>query len=198
MIPRGLLLLLAAGLVILGLVLFRERQLEHWRTVAPPVQAAPRALAPRFEVADHHRHLVKFERFLGRQRVVLLFFDAELGADEDANVRALAQNAQALRQQGIEVIAISDATPYANLAAEKKFGRDFPFPLLTDIDLKIPAKSPVHRMYGLYDVRLEKSLNGLFLIARDGTVPIGPDGKPLPVKHVEETVRQLCAGEWPR
>lgn len=198
MIPRRLLLLLTAGLVIFGLVLFRERQLAHWRATALPAQAAPRQLAPRFEVADHHRHLVKFERFLGRQRVALLFFDARLGADQDPHVLALLRHFDAIRRAGIEVVAISDATPYANLEAEKKLGQTFPFPLLTDIDLKIPASSPVHRMYGLFDVKRERSLNGLFLVARDGTVPIGPDGKPLPVKDVTSAIDRLSAGEWPR
>lgn len=192
MIPRRLLLLLMAGLFILGLVVFRQHQLAHWRVSASPARAAPRQLAPRFEVADHHRHVVKFERFLGRQRVVLLFFDAELGAASDPHLQMLVRNFDTLKRAGIEVVAISDATPYANLEAEKAAGYSFPFPLLTDIDLKIPATSPVHRMYGLYDAKREKSLNGLFLIARDGTVPIGPQGSPLPVSNIEETIRQLC------
>ncbi|WP_437229405.1 redoxin domain-containing protein [Planctomicrobium sp. SH661] len=198
MIPRRLLLLIAAGIAILTLVVFRERQLAHWRRTAPPVHVAPRQLAPRFQVADHHRHVVKFERFLGRQRVLLLFFDAELGADQDPYVQALVKNFDAIQKAGVEVIAISDATPYANLEAEKKLGREFPFPLLTDIDLKIPATSPVHRLYGLYDVKKEKSRNGMFLIARDGTLPIGPDGKPLPVEDADEAIRQISAGDWPR
>lgn len=198
MFPRRLILLLTAGLLILGLVLFREHQLAEWKVSAPPVTAAPRELAPRFMVADQHRHVVKFERFLGRQRVVLLFFDAQQGAHQDPRLLALAEHADQLKRSGIEIVAISDATPYANLEAGKKRGSDFPFPLLTDIDLRIPATSPVHRLYGLYDERKEVSLNGMFLVARDGTVPVGPNGKPLPVADESETLRQLIAGKWPR
>jgi len=197
MIPRRLLLLLAAGGLIFGLVIFREYQLAEWRETAPPVRAAPRRLAPRFEVTDHHRHFVKFERFLGRQRVVLLFFDAERGAASDPSVQALADNFDVLKRAGIEVVAISDNTPYANQQEEKKWGREFPFPLLTDVT-RNGGISPVHHLYGLYDSRHRKAQNGLFLVARDGTVPVGPGGKPLPVADIEATIRQLCAGEWPR
>jgi peroxiredoxin len=198
MIPKRLLLLLAAGLVILGLVVFRERQLARWKDATPHERPAPRRLAPRFEVADHHRHVVKFERFLGRQRVVLIFFDAELGAAKDPRVQAILPCAAALAEKGIEVVAISGATPYANQQAEAALGHTFPFPLLTDIELKTPIDFPVHRRWGRFDVKRHRPLTGVFLIARDGTVPITPEGLPLPVADEEAAIAALCHGEWPR
>lgn len=197
MISRGPILLAFSGLVILGLVVFRERQVAQWRLEAPPRTLVPRQLAPRFQVADHRRHVVKFERLLGRHRVVLLFFDAKLGAEGDPMLQKLVNCFPAMKKAGIEVLAISDAPPYLNQQAEKNRGEPFPFPLLTDIDLNIPASSPVHRMYGLFDKRTQTSANGLFLIARDGTLPVNAQGVPVPVADVDTVIASLCAGEWP-
>ncbi|WP_437188132.1 hypothetical protein SH668x_001562 [Planctomicrobium sp. SH668] len=191
-------LLIVAGGVILLLVMLRERQLRHWSETAAPARAAPRQLAPRFQVTDHRRHLVKFERFLGRQRVALLFFDSRIGAANDPRVLSLLQGEEPLRRAGIEIVAISDANPHENQEAEKTLGIPFPFPLLTDIDLSIPAKLPVHRLYGLYDGASQQVRTGLFLIERDGTVPVGPNGFPLPVADEESAVEQLSQGIWPR
>lgn len=200
MIPRRLWLLLFAGLVILGLVVFRERQLAHWRKTAPTRNAVPRILAPRFQVADHHRHVVKFERFLGRQRVVLVFFDSQLGADKDPRVQPLVSCFEAIKHAGIEVVAVSSASRFENLEAEKRLGRDFPFPLLTDIEIdpRSPMDHPAHRRWGRYDVKTDQTRTGLFLIARDGTVPIGPEGFPLPVEDEQGAIEKLCRGEWPQ
>jgi|GEM_PF-716598 Peroxiredoxin len=197
MISRGPILLAFSGLVILGLVVFRERQVAQWRLEAPRRTLVPRQLAPRFHVADHRRHVVKFERLLGRHRVVLLFFDATLGAEHDPTLQKLIECFPAIRRAGIEALAISDAPIYANQEAEKRRGEPFPFPLLTDIDLNIPASSPVHRMYGLFDERTQKTANGLFLIARDGTLPVDEHGVPIPVSDVDAALAALCAGEWP-
>ena len=119
-------LLLISGLVILGLVMFRQRQLAEWQT-RPPLRAAPQGLAPRFSLADHHRRFVKLERYFGRERVVLAFFDAALGREPRSPSAAAARCFEALRQAGIQVVAVSDATPYANLQAEEQLGGQFPF-----------------------------------------------------------------------
>jgi len=193
----GPVMLGVAGLAILLSVIWREHQLARWRTQTPGPRAAPRILAPRFNLADHHRHVVKFERFLGRQRVLVVFFDAELGPLRDPRLTLILDCFPILHRMMVEVIGISSATPYANLAAEEERGEMFPFPLLTDIDLKSPISNPVHRLWGRYDERRDQTLTGLFLVARDGTVPIGPDGLPDPVADEQLALDRLCRGEWP-
>ncbi|WP_437206159.1 redoxin domain-containing protein [Planctomicrobium sp. SH664] len=194
---RGLFLLLVAGIVILLVVNWREHQIVQWRALAPTNSLQRRMLAPRFTLVDHHRKVVKFERYLGRQRIVVLFFDAELGAARDARVQQLIQCFPAIQQAGIHVIAISDSSPYANEQAEKGLGKPIPFPLLTDIDVESPVASFVHRRWGRFDPVQERSLNGLFLVARDGTVPVDAEGVPIPVDDETATLAALCRGAWP-
>lgn len=189
-----------AGLFILGLVLFRTAQLARWRTNPPPANAAPRGLAPRFDLADHHRQVVKFERFLGRDPVVLLFLDPDLPVLADPLLGLLADCATKLSDAGIAILAVSEATPFAYQQAVQTRGSDVPFPLLTDLSVRpdVVANSPVHRLWGRYDPASNRPRGGLFLIARDGTVALGPDGFPLPVQDPAGTVADLCTGNWPR
>lgn len=186
-----------AGLILLALVGWRLQQLEHWRQHPESVNLQRRALAPRFELADHRRHLVKFERFLGRQRVVLIFFDAELGADRDPRLQPLLDKEQLLKANGIEVVAVSSATPYANKQAEERLGESIGFPLLTDIDVNTPIPDPVHRMWGRYDEGQDQTLTGLFLIGRDGTVAVDDQGRPKPVENEQQVLELLSQGRWP-
>jgi peroxiredoxin len=192
---RGPVLLLVAAGVILVVTVLRYRQLEEWKTSPPPPRAAARQLAPRFELADHRRHLVKFERFLGRQRVVLVFFDSELGADRDPRLLPLIEHFDRINSAGIEVVAVSTATRFENEQAEERIGR-IPFPLLTDIDLHSPVPR-AHLLWGRLDERSQQPLPGMFLVARDGTIPVGPDGKPLPVQDEQAVIETLIRGEWP-
>jgi len=186
-----------AGLILIGLAGWRIQQLEYWRQNPESVNLQRRALAPRFELADHRRHLVKFERFLGRQRVVLIFFDAELGADRDPRLQPLLEKSQLLKTNGIEVVAVSSATPFANQQAEERLGEPISFPLLTDIDVTKPIPDPVHRMWGRYDETRNETLTGLFLVARDGTVAVDDRGIPKPVANEQQVLNTLSQGYWP-
>lgn len=186
-----------AALLLIGLAGWRMQQLELWRQNPESVQLERRALAPRFELADHRRHLVKFERFLGRQRVVLIFFDAELGADGDPRLQPLLGKSQLLKANGIEIVAVSSATPYANKQAEERLGDPIEIPLLTDIDVTTPIPDPVHRMWGRYDEKLNATLNGMFLIGRDGTVAVNESGLPKPVDNEQQALNKLSQGYWP-
>lgn len=192
----GASLLIVAGVMILGLVVFAERRQTLRRQAPRDATGVPRQLAPRFELADHRRQLVKFERFLGRQRVVVVFFDGSLGAARDPRLLSLIENFNRIDAAGIKIIAISAATPFANREAEKQLG-SIPFPLLTDIDIRTPIPDPVHRLWGRYDESQRQRLTGVFLVDRDGTVPVGSDGKPLPVENEATVLEILGRGEWP-
>ncbi len=194
-------LLLIAGAGILAVTLWRENQLREWEHDPSRKVVAIRALAPRFTLADHNRNVVKLERVLGRHRVVLVFFDAELGVDQDPRTKSLIENFEAINRAGIEIIAVGTATPFQNEEAEKRLGSELPFPVLTDIDINDPAPSPAHRKYGLFEVANKnhdgETRTGFFLIERDGTLPVTLEGIPMPVLNEEETLKILAAGNWP-
>ena len=77
--PRVLVLPIAAA-VIVGLVVFKLSQPPQPRSSATFDERRP---APKFLALDSQNQLVKFERYLGRQEVLLIFFDGEAGADRD-------------------------------------------------------------------------------------------------------------------
>jgi hypothetical protein len=101
-----------------------------------------------------------------------------------------------LESQGIQVIVVTAATPFAVRETEKLRGATYPFPVLTDIDHKQPAPLPVHRQWGRYDEARQSARDGLFLIDRAGRTAF-QDGKPQPVGDAHDILNQLAAGDWP-
>ncbi|MCA9079134.1 MAG: redoxin domain-containing protein [Planctomycetaceae bacterium] len=190
--------LLVAGGVLAAIVGWRRRQLDQWRLDPRQTTASARRFAPHFELNDQHSELVKFQRYLGRTRLVLVFFDGELGADHDSVLRPLIDQAEAIEAAGIQLVGVSLATPYANRQAEKRLGREVGFPLLTDVDLQSPITAPTHRLYGLFDEQRQSTRTGLFLIDRNQMVAMDPvDGFPAPVADPQAAITQLIHGEWP-
>ena len=186
---------IVAGLIILGLVIFRENQIDQWRK-NPPQHVVPRRLAPGFQLADHRRNIVKLEGLLGRHQIVLIFFDAELGVDGDPRTQSVLENFPSLSAAGIKILAVSTSTPYANEQAEKQLGQPIPFSVLTDVDFRNPAPLPAHTAWGRVSETGEPQ-TGLFLIGRDGTVAYGDNGFPIAVTDEDSVLKQLSQGVWP-
>lgn len=182
-----------AAVVITLLVAFRE--------IAPPPPQADgvqlQMLAPLFELNDQHGKPIRLKSYLGRMRIVVVFFNGEKGGDRDPLVRKLIEHYPRLHAAGIQTFAISMATPYANREAEKRLGMEAPFPLLTDIDLVNPAPSATHRNWGRYDEARDATLTGLFLIDRRGYVATSESGRPAPQADPERAVDELIQGLWP-
>ena len=177
------------SLVWLG---YRIQQLEQRATHAQRPQAR-RQLAPRFELYDQNSQLVKFERYLGRTQLVVVFFDAELGADRDPWLTQLRDHHDKVHAARVQVIGISTATPYANREAEQR-SQPFPFPLLSDIGKDIPA--PAHTLWGRFDPRDGAFHTGEFLVDRSGMVKL--EGRSYqPVADPVAVVKSLCEGTWP-
>lgn len=195
---RREILLALAGFFLFVLAVWRQNQLAEWSQDPSRKPALVRTLAPRFTLADHRRNVVKLERLLGRHRVVLVFFDSDLGVDQDPRTKPLIKANELLEQNDIKVIAVGTATPFANEEAEKRLGQKIPFPVLTDIELNAPLPSPAHRLYGLIDPETGETRSGLFLIERDGTVPFSPQGDPLIEVNEKSVLDSLAKGEWPK
>jgi len=168
-----------------------QQQLER-----SPQSGGPRVakrLAPRVELYDQKSQLVKFERYLGRTKMVVVFFDGETGADADPWLTQLRNHHDQVKAAGVQVIGIGLATPYANREAEKR-SQDFPFPLLSDIGKDTPA--PAHTQWGRFDPSDGTFQTGVFLVDRSGMVETQA-GKFKPVSDPQTVVTALCAGRWP-
>lgn len=190
--PRDIVLLLST-VVIAGLVAWRLNR-ENNRPEPDRVPSETRRLAPRFELYDQHSKLVKFERYLGRTRLLVLFIgDASL--DSDPLFQQLLTHHSAIADAGVQVLVIGTATPFAIREAEKQRGADFPFPVLTDIDQKTPVPTPTHRQWGLASDDPTDIRQGLFLIDRDGTLAWTgnmPQSENEPILAIET----IAKGEW--
>lgn len=191
--PRILILPIAAA-IIAGLVAYRLQREERRPVASGPV--FERRLAPNIVLSNQSRQLVKLEGYLGRTRIALVFFDGAAGADADPILLELVEHHSALEAAGIQVVAVSTATRFENEQAEERLGREFPFPLLTDIDPDQPIPAPAHQAWGLYNPDRDQTRTGLFLIDRDGTVR-WEDGRPNPVADPQLVIAQLTAGDWP-
>jgi peroxiredoxin len=191
--PRALILPIAA-VIIAALLVYRLQREERRPVASGPV--GERRLAPNIVLSSQSRQLVKLEGYLGRTRIVLLFFDADRGADGDPILVQLGEHHPELEEAGIQVIAVSTATRYENAQSEQRLGWEFPFPLLTDIDPDQPIPAPAHQAWGLFDAEHNQTRTGLFLIERDGTVR-WDDGRPHPVSDPQSVIDQLIAGSWP-
>lgn len=152
--------------------------------------------APRSILTDQHRHMVKLEAYLGRTKLLIVFFDGLKPAHKDPVVSRLVKDYAALMGQGVQPIAISAASPFAITKSEEVAGKKFPFPVLMDVDPNGHTSYPAHRAWGLADHRSEELKTGVFVVDRAGLVPArGP--LPRPVVDPEATIDAILRGNWP-
>lgn len=137
--PRILILPLAA-IVIIALVWYKYRQphqdLNEFRAGKPLSTRRP---APVFKLHDQRSQPFRLERYLGRHKLLIVFFDPADGAAKNAQLQILKSGYDQLSASGQKVIAISSATPYANRESFK-LGGDFPFHVLSDADYSVEAE----------------------------------------------------------
>jgi peroxiredoxin len=183
---RVFILVVAAG-VIGGLCAFKLT-----RHYAPPTSIAaqtPAAPAPEFELYDQNApsRIVRLEGYLGRQRVIVAFFDGQAGAHASPVLNRLKANWVRLRKADIYVMAISTALPQENRKDIAKYG-EFPFPLLSDPDFR------VHREWGRFDKSTGKPRAGVFLVNRKGWIAWSRQtDAPQPVQDWEPAVEGMIA-----
>lgn len=180
-----------AAVVITGLCV--------WRITRPPrapqprsADAAPRAYPPQeWELFDQHRHLVKFQRYLGRQPLVVRFSGGARRPEDDPVLVWLRDHYASVRSAGWEVVAIGTARPAEIEQSVREAGREWPFPVLTDLFERDPTPTPVHRRWGLIDPDGGEPRAGLFLVDRMGYVPYDAQGRPQPVAEPLAALERL-------
>ena len=190
---RGRVLVLpVAALVIIGLC--------GWK-LAQPISQRSRIRemteyrqSPRFELIDQspQPRLVKFERYLSRHRIVLVFFDTKLPPDQDERLVQLRANLPALKRYETVVVGVSGGLPQEN-----RRGSLFPFPLLTDVvQREAGSRYQVHKLWGSYNEQTDEPEFKMFLIDRKGTVAWDGD-KPRAIENSKTVINALINGQDP-
>ena len=181
-------LLVFAGAVIAGLCAFRATQNFP---VEPIAQSQPLAApAPPIELYDqsYPSKFFRLEGYLGRNPVLVVFFDGKKGADRSEVLSRLRQESGRLRKAGVYIIAVSTALPQENRKIIAKHG-EFPCPLLSDPDFH------VHRDWWRFDESRQAPLEGVFLVDRKGDITwTRSSHRPKPLDDWESVVTALAEG----
>lgn len=188
---RRFVLPIAAVLICLLSIYKLTRSYDDVRAKLPEAQC----IAPLFDLPELRKDkigsTVRLARYVGRHRIVVIFFDASRNAKRDDVLYRLRELYPQLKKKNIEVIAISNQLPN-NSAAKLSALADFPFPVLFEKQ-NGSQKHRIHRQWGRYDSTQQKTLTGTFLINRAGQVTSrGNIPKPLPSPL--ETINAIASG----
>ncbi len=182
----GLILPVAAAIII-GLCIYKTNQ-KHTRPVFIPASLRPLPVRLHFELHDQNSRSMRLERYLGRHEIVVVFFNGEQGPDQNEALALLKAHAAHLKRRRIIVLGVSSAIPQ-----EHRKAGDFPFELLTDMDLVSGATGYVRETYGLVDPANDTPLDGVFYIDRAGRIAWEkdrPQPLPDPIAFLEQLIGQ--------
>jgi peroxiredoxin len=188
MVDKRIWLLVFSGTVIAGVCAFKATRTY---TVEPIAQSQTLAApAPAIELYDqsYPSKFVRLEGYLGRNPVVVAFFDRKKGADQSEVLARLQEEFGRLRKAGVYVMAVSAALPQENRKIIAKHG-EYPFPLLSDPDFH------VHRDWGRFDEARNVPLTGVFVVDRKGDITWSRSShRPKPLDDWESAVTALAEG----
>lgn len=159
--PKIIWVIPVAAVVITLLVVVRTMYGPLWRsTGSTTVMVTP---APPIQLRDQTSEIVRTSRYLGRRRLVVVFYDGQLGPENSQQLLEIREALPKIQAAGAEVIAVSVATPYRNRQGSDAVG-PFPFPLLSDVDYA------VQKEWGVVGGDVEKLEQAVFLVGRQGMI----------------------------
>ena len=190
---RILLILPLSAVVIAGLIAFKVTRRYESSTAADYEKPQP---APRFLLADEHSQIVRIERYLGRQKILIVFFDGARGPDHNPIIASLSQRISDIKRTGAAVLAIDAERPSQNrygvnlerrqtAEADSSTELKFPFTILSDI-----LEYDVHKRYGAYDADQEQPLEAVFVVDRAGLIHYSHIG-PEQLGAIDDWLREL-------
>ncbi len=196
---RFLILPISAA-IIAGLCIWKANQPRMQPNVSQDATTVDRP-APAFSVYDARKpqRLVRLASYLGRHRILLVFFDGTQPFDHDPHIQKLTEHADALQSQGIQIFAVSSALPQTNRKRMETLDTDdprWPFPILSD------PTFATQREYGRVEKSAASATNdprnlreqpGVFLIDRAGRVPYR-NNQPVPLAEPLQTIDALATG----
>ncbi len=166
-------ILLPAALLIVFAVVHRQWNGPMWRPSGGEHVTAVRP-APGIELPDQQLQIVRLSRYLGRQKLVIVFFDGEAGPENDRQLLLLRDGYPELRTASTEVIGVSSATTARDPQGSGRSGL-FPFPLLSDVD------RVAHQAWGLVDENSHSPQSAIILVDRAGQIRWERRGESEPV-----------------
>lgn len=195
---RRVLLLPLAAAVIAGACWYKiSRTYEDGgdgraRTLRCPAPPFPERRDKRLLNQDNKP--VRLKAYLGRHRILVVFYDGVKGAEADPLLVRLRRDYDRLKSRGVIVLGISTATPQQNRPPAKDSPyrppnapqEAFPFDLLTDMG----PDYRVHRAWGRLNAAGTGTVPGVFLIERNQTVAC-EEGRPLPLRDADAEVDRL-------
>ena len=200
-LPRIVFVIPIAAVVIAGLVVFKLT-----RRYEPPVEESAFDVrpAPLFMIEDQHSRMVRLASYIGRSKLLIVFFDGSQGPDHSELLSRLCDAYPEIHATGAIVLAISAARPSQNrygaqlehlkvdpsrAAAADVDELRYPFPLLSDI-----LDYNEHRKYQAFDERTGQPLEAVFVVDRAGLIQyahLGPDITPSKPDAAADWVKEL-------
>jgi peroxiredoxin Q/BCP len=171
-LPKILWVIPVAAVLIVSAVLWRQFHGPLW-----VVQGTGNLLtrpAPSIVLQDQNSEIVRTSRYLGRRKLMVVFFNGERGPENSRLLLLLREGYPEIQAAGAEVVAVSTATPYRNRQAIEAAG-SFPFPLLSDVDFSVQNE------WGVLAENLKEPKPSLFLIDSHGTVRWEQIGEETPI-----------------
>lgn len=150
--------------------------------------------APRFELFDQHRNMVKIERYFSRSAILLVFFEPTDDITQNELLTLLSEHYDEIESRNVVVVGVTTLTPAALHQQTTDRGHELPFPVVSDIYLNNPHPAPVHELYGLYDAETQRTREGVFYIDRQGIVN-STVTTPVPLEDPQAFIASLIAGE---
>lgn len=174
-----------AAIVIMAAVEYRLSQPDSPKQDHDTSYNAPKEAPPPLEGTDSTNKYFRLDRYLGRQEVIVVFFDRATTANGDPVLAELKKHTQQLKDRGIYVVGVSSALPQENRKAG--FETPIPFVFVTDPD----QVWKYHRQWGCLDLDSGTAIPRSFFIDRAGRTQMA-EGKPLPVPLNE--IKKRIAG----
>lgn len=161
-----------AAVVITLLVVYRLNRPEPVRTqeLSPVVTARP---LPLFQLYDEQSQLVRVQRYVGRHKLLIVFFDGTRGPDQSELLLSLKKGFRPVYDTGAVALAIgalrpSELRPAPNDRGERiERAEPFPFSLLADFP--VPE---VHRQLGAWDEASDEPREAVVIVDRAGIIRI--------------------------
>ena len=194
---RLLLIIPISAAVIAGLVAFKLTR--HYDPPSEQESAAAVRPAPLLKLYDQKSEIVRLERYVGRSKLLIVFYDGSRGPEDSSLLTTLRERYADLHATGAVVLAISAARPSENrygknLEHRKGAGENastaaseeirYPFPVLSDI------LYDWHRQYGAFDEKSQQPREAVFIVDRAGYIEyehIGPDR----LGQIDDWIREL-------
>jgi len=140
-------------------------------------------LAPSFKLPSKPREVVDLDSYLGKDRVVLLFFPLAFSSVCTAEMCQMRDDWQKYASVGAKVFGISVDSPF--VTERFRQAENIPFPILSDFN------KDVSRLYGV----LHEDLMGLKGVSKRAAFVIDADGRVTYAWSTEDPGIQVSFGE---